>query len=338
MSVLKNRSQLTKRWPVLLGVLVIALLGLMWLRALKRPPEPVYSGHQLGYWLAVEEEYDESVWEDDVVGDTSAVPFLIKALAPEGRAVAYCRKHVWPRLPALMQRHVQSPAAVSRARLAALDLLGKKGPAAAAAIPALLRALRDANPDVRTGAIRALGNVGTEDGAVVPAFSRALRDKDSWVRHTAASALGRIRNGDPVVSTALVQALNDTDWHVRQRVTEAIGEIGMGSNNTIDALAAALGDADRNVRKGAAEALGKVGHGNERAALALTAALKHDDESTRWTAAVVLGQVGTENRDVILRLTEAEGDRNEIVRRMATNALLKIKARAAAAAGGSATP
>ncbi|MGC8880568.1 MAG: HEAT repeat domain-containing protein, partial [Anaerolineae bacterium] len=73
-------------------------------------------------------------------------------------------------------------------RQAAARALGKIGDAAA--VPALIEALRDEDEDVRQAAAEALGKIG--DAAAVPALIEALRDEDMWVRRAAAEALGKI--------------------------------------------------------------------------------------------------------------------------------------------------
>lgn len=64
-------------------------------------------------------------------------------------------------------------AADCRVRWAAADALGKIGPAAAEAVPALTAALTDADWDVRRAAADALGRIGPEAAEVVPALTAA---------------------------------------------------------------------------------------------------------------------------------------------------------------------
>ena len=65
----------------------------------------------------------------------------------------------------------------------AAEALGRIGPAA---VPALIRALKDRHHLVRSSAAHALGGLGP---ATLPALIRALKDKDKGVRQHAAQAL-----------------------------------------------------------------------------------------------------------------------------------------------------
>lgn len=76
-----------------------------------------------------------------------------------------------------------------RRRARAADELGKRGPAARLAVPALRKMLSDHDKRVRASAVLALGNVGAD--AVRGDLKRALRDKDADVRFSAAIALER---------------------------------------------------------------------------------------------------------------------------------------------------
>ena len=71
----------------------------------------------------------------------------------------------------------------------AAEALGFLGPPA---IPALIAALRHADPQVRRIAARALGRLGPEAGAARPALVEAVSDPDPAVRDTAAEALKRV--------------------------------------------------------------------------------------------------------------------------------------------------
>src|SRR5205823_4902352 len=68
--------------------------------------------------------------------------------------------------------------------------LGKMGPKAKAAVPALIDALKDKKDRVRRFSAKALGDVGPEAKAAVPALIEALRDDQ--VRAMAGYALKRI--------------------------------------------------------------------------------------------------------------------------------------------------
>ncbi len=74
----------------------------------------------------------------------------------------------------------------------AADELGRRGAAAEAAVPALMRALRDKSPRVRSSAGLALGNIGVASEDVVALLIKALKDRSGDVRYAAALGLSRI--------------------------------------------------------------------------------------------------------------------------------------------------
>lgn len=94
-------------------------------------------------------------------------------------------------LQELMKRLRSSGDARVRARAA--DELGKRGRSAAAAAPALRRALKDADRRVRSSAALALGTAGAGLDGVEKDLERARRDKDEDVRFSAFIALRRLR-------------------------------------------------------------------------------------------------------------------------------------------------
>ena len=103
---------------------------------------------------------------------------------------------------------------------AAADTLGKLGPAAQEAVPALQEALR--NPDVRSTAAEALSKVGS---AALPALIQSLNDEDRSVRYLAAETLGRLGPAAEEALPALIQALKDPDSGVRSSAATALKRI-----------------------------------------------------------------------------------------------------------------
>jgi hypothetical protein len=79
-----------------------------------------------------------------------------------------------------------------RRRALAADALGSRGAAAAAAAPALGRAMSDPDRRVRASAVLALGAVGSVSESVLDDMRRALSDKDAEVRLSAQLALRRL--------------------------------------------------------------------------------------------------------------------------------------------------
>jgi len=170
----------------------------------------------------------------------------------------------------------------------AAEVLGSLGPAAGAAVPSLIDALKDSSANVRSAAARALGEIGNE--AAVSALLGLLEDDDAYVRSAAAKALGLI--GTEAAVPPLIVSLNDGVSHVRVAVIGALGRLG--GEAAVSALSKVLNDDHEYYRSPAARALGQTG--NEAAVPALIKALRDNDNDVniRESAALALGQIGSE--------------------------------------------
>ncbi len=111
-----------------------------------------------------------------------------------------------------------------------LQALGKLGPAAKSAVPALMKLLRTEVPHdflgVRREAASSLGKIGPEAGAAIPALIEALKDKDWTVRSQAAEALGEIGlDAWDAVASALSEAQEDDNEWVREAARRALPKV-----------------------------------------------------------------------------------------------------------------
>ena len=188
------------------GVLVVAAAAGVWLvpwaeRAMPRQaPEPAYAGKPMSYWLTNVGQVYASNAPFGVVyvrsstlllNDSNAAPFLIKALRRDGGfAAAVYRKQVWPKLPRSVQTRLPEPVGNPTLRAEAAVHLSQMGLRAKAAIPSLIRALKeDDDLNVRVRAAHALGAVGKGENTVTVALTEVLSDKSPSLRDAAASAL-----------------------------------------------------------------------------------------------------------------------------------------------------
>ncbi len=114
------------------------------------------------------------------------------------------------------------------------DILRRIGPAAAAALPALVKAAGDRrSKTVRSTACHALGALG--DPGAAAALETARGDKASEVRSAAAGALAKI--GHPACRAALLAMLGGSAWEKRCAVE---GLLAIGDPAALDAVRAAL--------------------------------------------------------------------------------------------------
>jgi HEAT repeat protein len=119
----------------------------------------------------------------------------------------------------------------------------------------LITALGDAASGVRRAAATALGRIGPAAAWAVPALITALGDADMEVRDNAAQALEQI---GPAAVPTLITALGNANGRVRWKAAQALEQIGPAAVEAVPALITALGDDDVGVRSAAAKALGEV--------------------------------------------------------------------------------
>jgi HEAT repeat protein len=186
-----------------------------------------------------------------------AVPALIEALddtEPEVRKLAVVAldkigaKDAVPRLAALLDKDNDQDS-----RHAIVLALGRRGPDAAAAVPALGRVL-ERDHILRGEAAMALGAVGPAAKPAVPLLITGLADQE--VGDAAALALARI--GKPAVP-ALAAALTDWNRGVRFRAVTVLGQIGPDAQAAVGELAKrANKDRSVEVKQAARSALRKI--------------------------------------------------------------------------------
>src|SRR5262249_13954079 len=114
-----------------------------------------------------------------------------------------------------------------------MNVLGKMGPDAKAAVPALLTRLESASEFDRGAAARALGRIGPEARTAVPALRKRLEDEEKGVCVWAAFALARITGeGRPHVARLIDLWKEDrggrsfTSGFVRLDIAQALELLG----------------------------------------------------------------------------------------------------------------
>lgn len=99
------------------------------------------------------------------------------------------------------------------------------GRTAAAALPALIRALVEGDEEGRQFAAQGLGAIGRHAAPAVPELDRALGDPIPGVRYWAATALGSIGPAAASATAALESLAADPDTRVRQAAGDALARI-----------------------------------------------------------------------------------------------------------------
>jgi hypothetical protein len=189
---------IAKRWPVVGGALLVAAAGWAGWRVVRprlpETPAPVYEGKPLSYWYTNARRFGGGP-PAGIINDSNAVPFVIKALRRDSWIGAACyRKWLWTNLPPSIQRRLPTPTADKpEIRQRALELLAHIGPVARPVVPAVVMALKqDEDNGVRAFAAQALGTIGKGDKTAIAALVRALKDTDPETRYLATNALLRL--------------------------------------------------------------------------------------------------------------------------------------------------
>src|SRR5262249_26310748 len=126
-------------------------------------------------------------------------------------------------------------------------------PAAAPAVPALLKEAGSTDKELRTQVITVLGAVGPAAKDAVPELTLALGDPD-W-RPLAVHALGKIGKA---AGSQPASALDRRAAAMRLGACEALGAIGADAKSAVIALSKRLQDPSGEVRKAAQQAMDRI--------------------------------------------------------------------------------
>ena len=205
----------------------------------------------------------------------------------------------------------------------AISALANIGPEAKAAVPALIEGFgsrrrgRDRDRrQVQTRAAFALSRIGA---AAIPALIEALKTDDDGLRAGAAKALAGMGAEAGAAIPALIANLKGDD-EVRREVVEALGAIG-----AVKPLAEALQSADSRTGAALALAIAGSS-AKEAAPAILDLLKKETDVPTRIALLSALPKIGADPQQAVPLLVDGVKDENEQVRHAAVNALVPMRA------------
>jgi HEAT repeat protein len=236
---------------------------------------------------------------------STSVPWRLKGLRSadalrrcrSARALGDSREQAEVVVPALVKALDDADARVRDAALRALGELGAKS------VPELVKALKHPSVRVRVAAVSLLREQGK---AAVDPLIVALKDEAPAVRAVTLDALAVAGRGDKSVVPIIVKHLEDENGDVRIAAARALGTLRAEAGDAIPALLAALKGKDVELRYGVASALAWVGPEDKRVVDALVMALKEgEDLRVRDGAAWALGQHGAYAKDAVPALLAA---------------------------------
>lgn len=122
-----------------------------------------------------------------------------------------------------------------------------------AALPELIKSMRDLDPRVRERAVRALGTIG--DPQAVPALISALDDPLFDIQGEAALALGSL--GDKRAAGPLLKLVKSPDLHLQRCAISSLGKLG--STEAVESLCGLMKETGNvSVLLACADALGRI--------------------------------------------------------------------------------
>jgi HEAT repeat protein len=196
-----------------------------------------------------------------------------------------------------------------QARRRALEELGRLGPAASPAVPLMVEALddhepetrrlaaqaEDADAEVRGRAVLGLTGLGRDAPDAAGSLLAILRRGSEVERQRAAQALARI--GKPALQPLIETLKNDKDSGARAAAAFALGQMGPLSATALPDLTAALRDGEERVRGSSASALARLGPAAKGAIPPLVEMVSHDAHP--GAAIEALGAIGPAARDAV---------------------------------------
>ncbi len=182
-------------------------------------------------------------------------------------------------------------------------------------------ALRDSSPWVRSKAVESLGSAPGPEA--IGELIKALRDADAEVRYRAAAALAAQGAGAAPAVPALLEALDDQSSPVRVWSIVALAQLPEHASQTVPHLVRLL-DHDGSTRIDAMEALGDLGPAAATSRPNVEALLSSPEGYLRRHAATTLGRLGRAANASIPRLRSLVSDEDPTVREEVRAALIAL--------------
>ena len=228
-----------------LGVVLLAVVVSLGWQAVRRAMEPAFEGRPISHWLDEAARHPEpavsSGTSNDVIRvlvnpkgmlqDPRAVPYLMDTLSRQDSAFGKMYAGLWPRLSRSWQKRLPAPSHAVYARRYAAFVLRFYESSARAAVPALIRTLRDTDALVRTHAAGSLASLGEGNPAATAGLMATLNDSNIRVRSVAAAALVRLGHRDSNVVAALKVGLSDPNPAIRSYTSNALWRLTTEANS-----------------------------------------------------------------------------------------------------------
>jgi len=198
-------------------------------------------------------------------------------------------------------------------------------PAPIGEITPLLKALHDEHPEVRYGAALSLGQLSQASHEVVIALLNLIQQGDTGIRYQALQSLRQLSQTSNEILTVLLNVLNEGDLLMSQGVALALPleRLERVRNDVVTILLTALHNHDPWICLNAVEKLGKVGKASHEIVTALLTFLQGDTLQTHYYHSVAgsLAQLGQTSPEVVTVLLGALHDADPTIRYAASLSL-----------------
>ncbi|MBC8112909.1 MAG: HEAT repeat domain-containing protein, partial [Candidatus Saccharimonas sp.] len=156
--------------------------------------------------------------------------------------------------------------------------------------------------------VHRIGRTGPDAAAAAPALEKLLKHKDGLVRIHAALALARMQQFPPHAVQTVVDGLKASDPGLRSFAAATLAEMGPQAGEALAELANSLDDRDGYVRLHAAEVLIRYEQWSYRSLETLLGCLTDRDENVRWLATYSLAELAPESPEAVVALSKATRD------------------------------
>jgi HEAT repeat protein len=225
-------------------------------------------------------------------------------------------------------RGLDLPEPGKRARAA--EILGEIGSDAKAAVPYLVKLLKDKSEEVRRNSARAIEQIGSLTQGDLPGVVDAMKDPDPDIRVSIITAIKLMGPEADIAIPSLIEALHDPQTPVRLQAAKALAAMGTTAKAAIPALAKVLeADKSPDVRSESVLALSKMGTDARAALPSLEAALKDPSLDVRLGILSAIESIGPDAKGVAPLLVKTLKEKNRDYRAGVIKALGAIGPEAA---------
>lgn len=214
-------------------------------------------------------------------------------------------------------------------RKAVLLALGSIGAEAKSATPALIELMQEVGGEARLDTLGALRGIGIVEKASFPTLIQLLKHEDSNIRGAAIQLLKGTPGGVKAALPELIEILNGSEQQVN--AARAIGSIGSEASAALPALHELLDAEDPIVRINAAVALLKIDPAATEAIPRIVECLRADESFVHCEAAIALREIDAAAKAAVPVLIELLKHPEPYRRRFAAETLEEIAPHAEAA-------